>query len=75
MNKTMSWIDLLAEVESTEFPARRDRIAALMQQAAQPSPVAAHFLAEAYVEECKLEGDAKARWSLKEVEQAQRSTG
>lgn len=75
MKKIMPWIDQLKEVETTDFPARRDRIAALMRQAAQPSSNAAHLLAEAYVEGCKLEGDAKARWSLREIEQAQRRTG
>ena len=74
MKKIMPWIDQLKEVETTDFPARRDRIAALMSQAAQPSSNAAHLLAEAYVEGCKLEGDAKAHWSLKAIEQAQRRT-
>ena len=74
MKKIMPGIDQLKEVETTDFPARRDRIAALMSQAAQPSSNAAHLLAEAYVEGCKLEGDAKAHWSLKEIEQAQRRT-
>lgn len=74
--KVMPWIDMLADVETTDFPARRDQIAALMQQARKPgSPLAAHLLAEAYVQGCKLEGDAKARWSIKEIEQAQRSAG
>jgi hypothetical protein len=72
MKKFMPWIDQLKEVEATDFPARRDRIAALIRQAAQPSSNAAHLLAKAYVEESKLEGDAQAHWSLKEIEQAQR---
>lgn len=75
MKKIMPWMDYLKEVETTDFPARRDHIAALMVQAAQPSSNAAHLLAEAYVEGCKLEGDAKVRWSLKEIEQAQCRTG
>lgn len=74
MKKIMPWIDLLTEVESTNFPARRDRIASLMTQAAQPSMNAAHYLAEAYVEGCKLEDDAKVHWSILEIEQAQRRT-
>jgi hypothetical protein len=46
-----------------------------MKQAAESSNNAAHLLAEAYVEGCKLEGDAKAHWSIKEIEQAQLCTG
>ncbi len=75
MKKIMPWLDLLKEVNATDFPARRDRIAALMKQAAEPSSNAAHLLAEAYVEGCKLEGDAKAHWSIKEIEQAQMCSG
>jgi hypothetical protein len=75
MKKLMPWLDGLREVEATDFLARRDRIASLMQRASEPSPRAAHFLADAYVESSKLEGDAKSHWSIKEVEQAQHCTG
>ena len=75
MKKIMPWLDLLNEVNTTDFPARRDRIALLMKQAAESSNNSAHLLAEAYVEGCKLEGDAKAHWSIKEIEQAQLCTG
>jgi len=75
MKKIMPWLDLLNEVNTTDFPARRDRIALLMKQAAESSNNAVHLLAEAYVEGCKLEGDAKAHWSIKEIEQAQLCTG
>lgn len=66
--KKYAWMNYLKEVETSDFSTRRDRIAALM--AAQPSSNAAHLLAEAYLEGCKLECDAKAHWSLKEIEQA-----
>ena len=75
MKKIMPWLDLLNDVSATDFPARRDRIAALMEQATEPTNNAAHLLAEAYVEGCKLEGDAKAHWLIKEIEQAQLCSG
>ena len=75
MKKIMPWLDLLNDVSATDFPARRDRIAALMERATEPTNNAAHLLAEAYVEGCKLEGDAKAHWSIKEIEQAQLCSG
>ncbi|WP_081612059.1 stable inheritance protein KleA [Janthinobacterium sp. CG3] len=75
MKKIMPWLDLLNDVTATDFPARRDRIAALMEQATEPTNNAAHLLAEAYVEGCKLEGDANAHWSIKEIEQAQLCSG
>jgi hypothetical protein len=75
MCKIMPWLDLLTGVGNTDFPARRDRIAALMEQAAVPSNNAAHLLAEAFVEGHRLETDAKARWSIKEIELAQMCTG
>ncbi len=75
MKKIMPWLDLLNDVTATDFSARRDRIAALMEQTTEPTNNAAHLLAEAYVEGCKLEGDAKAHWSIKEIEQAQLCSG
>ena len=68
----MPWIDGLAGVVETDFLARRDRIAALVKRASAPGVDAAELLAEAYVAACMLEGDAKARWSITEVEYAQR---
>lgn len=75
MKKIMPWIDVLAQVEETDFQARRDQIEELAKKAQEPSNHCAHDLAEAYFQACKLEGDAKAHWSVKEVEQAQRCTG
>lgn len=74
MKKIMPWIDVLPNVESTDFQARRDKIEAMAMRAQQPSNSMVHLLGEAYFQACKLEGDAKAHWSLKEVEQAQRVT-
>jgi len=75
MKKFMPWLDGMREVEATDFLARRERIASLLQRATQPTPRAAHYLAEAYVETSKLEDDAKARWSVREIERAQRCNG
>lgn len=68
----MPWIGVLAGVAATDFLARRDRIAAMVRQAGTPGADSAALLAEAYVALCMLEGDAKAHWSISEVEQAQR---
>nr|BCU00954.1 KleA protein [uncultured bacterium] len=74
-NKIMPWIDVLPNVETTDFQARRDEIAAtvskgaeLLNQGKQKESEAAR--AQAYFASCKLEGDAKAHWSMQEVEQA-----
>lgn len=75
MKKIMPWLDGMREVEATGFLARRERIASLLQRATQPTSRAAHYLAEAYVETSKLEDDAKARWSVKEIQHAQRCIG
>jgi len=75
MKKIMPWIDVLPNVEATNFQARRDEIEAIAMRAQQPSSDTVHLLGEAYFQACKLEGDAKAHWSLKEVEQAKRCTG
>lgn len=75
MNNIMPWLDGMREVEATDFLARRERIASLLQRATQPTTRAAHYLAEAYVETSKLEDDAMARWSMKDIQHAQRCTG
>ena len=51
------------------FLARPDRIMALVEQAA-PGANSVMLLAEAYTAGCTLEGDAKARGSITEVEHA-----
>lgn len=68
----MPWIGSLAGVATTDFPARRNDIEAMVRQAATPGADSAALLAEAYVAACLLEGDAKARWSINEVERVQR---
>jgi len=73
MKPVMPWIDLLSGVDATDFQARRDAITDLVAQARQPSAMAAHLLAEAYVQSCLLETAAKNHWSVREIEQAQRS--
>ena len=79
-NKIMPWIDELPNVEATNFQARRDEIVAtvskwteLLSQGKQKESDAAR--AQAYSACCKLEGDAKARWSPQEVEQAKARIG
>lgn len=72
MSAIMPWIGALAGVAATDFPARRDHIAAMVRQARTPGADSAALLADAYVAACLLEGDAKARWSIGEVDQAQR---
>lgn len=64
MTTLMPWLDRLTDADGTDFPARRDRIAALVQRAAAPSADSATLLAEVNVEVCMLEGDAKAHWSI-----------
>ena len=72
MSAILPWISALAGVAATDFPARRERIAAMVRQAGTQGADSAALLADAYVTACLLEGDAKAHWSIGEVEQAQR---
>lgn len=74
MKKILPWIDVLDGVENTDFQARRDQIAEIAQQAQLPSTNMAHLYAAAYCKACELEGDAKAHWSVMEVEQAKLRT-
>ena len=64
MSKIMPWIDELPEAAKTDFPARRDGIAAMLDEAAE------ELRAKAYFTGCTLEGDAKARWSGQAVDEA-----
>ncbi|MEX3547641.1 MAG: stable inheritance protein KleA [Burkholderia sp.] len=77
MNKTriMPWIDQLSGVATTDFPARRDQIAALLDEAAELSSKADELRAKAYFQGCTLEGDAKGKWSIEEVEQEKHRVG
>ncbi|OLL27287.1 protein kleA [Burkholderia sp. SRS-W-2-2016] len=73
--RIMSWIDELPGVQATEFPARRDAIAGLMNEAAELVRKADELRAQAYFAGCALEGDAKGHWSLEVVERAKRWVG
>lgn len=81
MNKApiMPWVDQLADAPATDFPARRDQIAGLMDEAAALTEQATGLLnkaaelrAKAYYAALSLEGDAKGKWGYEEVEQAKR---
>lgn len=71
-SKIMTWVDELPGAASTEFPAKRDEIAEIMDQAAELSRQAEELRARAYFAACGLEGDARARWSNQDVELAKR---
>ena len=73
MKKVMPWTNFLPHVAATNFAWRRDRITELVEQSAQRSGHAAHYLAEAYLEGCILEEAAKAHWTIREIEHAQRA--
>jgi hypothetical protein len=74
-NRIMPWVDELPGVQVTDFPARRDQIAALMDEAAELVKQAEALRAKAYYSGCALEGDAKGKWSMEQVEQAKRRAG
>ena len=67
MIKIMPWIDELPEAAKTDFPARRDEIGALLDEAAELVRKAEELRAKAYFTGCTLEGDARAQWSDKDV--------
>ena len=58
MSKIMPWIDELPEAAKTDFPARRDEIGALLDEAAELVRKAEELRAKAYFTGCTLEGDA-----------------
>lgn len=74
-DRIMPWVDELPGVQATEFPARRDAIAGLLNEAATLVHKADELRSRAYFAGCTLEGDAKGRWSLEAVEQAKRRVG
>ena len=74
-NKIMPWIDELEGAAATEFPARRDEIAAMMAEAAELVCKAEELRGKAYFAGCSLEGQAKGHWSMEAVEQAKRRAG
>jgi len=70
----MSWVDQLPGVECTDFQARRDDVAELNalaeeieQQAEELKRRAAVIKGQAYFRACRIEGDAKEKWSNKLV--------
>jgi Uncharacterized KorC regulated protein A len=73
--RIMPWVDDLPGVQVTDFPARRDQIAALMDEAGALVKQADASRAKAYFSGCTLEGDAKGKWSNEQVEQAKRRAG
>lgn len=79
-SRIMAWIDTMPNVETTDFQARRNEIEATMTEAAEllgagDGKKAEGLRAKAYFASCRLEGDAKAHWSIREVEAAKaRST-
>jgi len=70
MSKIMPWIDELPEAAKTDFPARRDEIKAMLDNAAELVRKAEELRAKAYFAGCTIEGDAKAQWSDEAVKQA-----
>jgi hypothetical protein len=74
-NRIMPWIDELPNAWKTDFPARRDAIADLLNEAAELVRKADALRAQAYFAGCTLEGEAKGHWSLDTVEQAKRRAG
>jgi hypothetical protein len=74
-NKIMPWIDELEGAAATDFPARRDEIAAMMAEAAELVCKAEELRGKAYFAGCSLEGQAKGHWSMEAVEQAKRRAG
>ncbi|MBV6831310.1 stable inheritance protein KleA [Xanthomonas euvesicatoria] len=73
--KIMPWIDELEGAAATNFPARRDEIAALLTEAAELVRKAEELRGKAYFAGCSLEGEAKGHWSMAAVEQAKRRVG
>lgn len=61
-SKIMSWLDELPGAAATDFLARRDQIAALMEQAAELTRQAEELRHKAYLQGCTLEGEAKGHW-------------
>ena len=68
--KIIPWIDAMPGVDATDFPAHRDQIAAMMDEAAELVRKAEALRAKAYFAGCTLEGNAKAHWSIAAVESA-----
>jgi hypothetical protein len=73
-NKIMPWIDELEGAAATDFPARRDEIAATMAEAAELVRKA-ETARQGVLRRVLLEGQAKGHWSMEAVEQAKRRVG
>ena len=74
-NKIMPWVDALPNVKATDFQNRRDEIEALLSRAAELVKQAEELRGKAYFAGLSLEANAKAHWSIQEVEQAKRIAG
>ena len=74
-SSVMPWIDLLPNVASTTFQARRNQIGELMLKAAELTRQAEALRSQAYSSGCSLEADAKGNWSIEVIEQAKRCAG
>ena len=76
MNKliVMPWIDLLPNVASTSFQARRNLISDMMLEAAELTRKADSLRSRAYLKACFMESDAKSTWGMETIEQAKRGT-
>ncbi len=72
-NKVMAWVDVLPGVEATGFQAKRDDIAELMAEAAELTRKAEELRSRAYFAACSLEGEARSRWTLKQIDAAKRT--
>ncbi len=71
--KIMPWLDVLPQFQQTKYPQRRDEIEGLMAEASWLSRRAEDLRSKAYFASLRLEGDAKARWTVEVVEDAKRS--
>ena len=74
-DKIMPWIDVLPNVQDTDFQVRRDQIEAMIAEADELVKQAEELRGRAYFATLKLEACAKGKWPLQVVEQAKRSVG
>jgi len=75
MEKIMTWVDELPGAASTDFPAKRDEIAKMMDEAAELTRKADELRGRAYFAACSLEGEARGVFTFEQVEQAKQRAG
>ncbi|WP_020405837.1 stable inheritance protein KleA [Hahella ganghwensis] len=75
----LSWIDLLPDVSTTDFPFSRDMISLLLaeadslsRKASELSSRAGDLRHKAYLASCMLEGEIRGCWSNDDIEDAKR---